>query len=101
LGGKCLSYIGTEGYPRYTKVDRYVLKLLLGVRGEGRGIPDNDESVRKKYPTKVIQEMVMTYLGVKITEGEVKRLRQVAYDFKRSNTADKDKASLLLALSRS
>lgn len=89
-------------FPRYTKVDRYVLKLLLGVdelaamAAEGETAPQNKP--RKKYSSTALKEMVWAYFGQTISDEELERLRQVARNYRRGTVSKKSKANLLRAL---
>jgi len=89
-------------YPRYSKIDRYVLKILLGMEEAASGERE-DGVVRpnaRRFSTESIKQMVWSYFGQSISDEEVVRLRRVARDYRRGRASDKSKANLLFALSK-
>ena len=86
-------------FPRYSKIDRFVLRMLLGVDHLEQESKRGEPIQKKKYSTEDLQGIVKSYYGQHITEEEVKRLRQVAYNYNRKKIANESKARLLLTLS--
>lgn len=86
-------------FPRYTKIDRFVLRLLLNV--EELLATEKGEVVKpkpRKYSSKAIKNMVWSYFGQTISDEDLNRLRQTARDYRRGRVAKKSKANLLWAL---
>lgn len=87
-------------FPRYTKIDRFVLRLLLNVE-ELVAAAESGGTVKpkpRKYSSKEIRTMVWSYFGQSVSDGDLNRLRQTARDYRRGRVSKKSKANLLRVL---
>lgn len=62
--------------PELTRVERYMLKCYLNL-GEG-----------KRLHTAEVIELVKSYLGVTVTEKQVRKIRSMAYEIRRGRRLD-------------
>jgi hypothetical protein len=72
-------------YPRYGKLDRYLLSLFL--------------DTEKKYSIKEAKAMVLQYFKIEVSDEQVKKIRTAAYNYKKPQ-AEKAKEKLQNKLSK-